>query len=155
MNKKDLKDSSDSELIQLYVQHRSESDAALRVLIERYNQQMFDRYLAKVHDKTIASDLVQELWTKVAASLPRYRDEGKFEHYLSKLHSNVRIDTPIIMRTPGRMPKSKSAMTRWLSICLAYLYRRYRLNRELPGCCDTNPNTGSQRDVSNGVIWLN
>lgn len=92
MTKKDLKDSSDGELIQLYVQHRSESDAALRVLIERHNQQMFDRYLAKVHDKNIASDLVQELWTKVAASLPRYRDEGKFEHYLSKLHSNVRID---------------------------------------------------------------
>ena len=92
MTKKELKDSSDSELIQRYVQHRSESDAALRVLIERHNQQMFDRYLAKVHDKTIASDLVQELWTKVAASLPRYKDEGKFEHYLSKLHSNVRID---------------------------------------------------------------
>ncbi len=92
MTKKDLKECSDSELIQLYVQHRSESDAALRALIERHNQQMFDRYLAKVHDKTVASDLVQELWTKVAASLPRYRDEGKFEHYLSKLHSNVRID---------------------------------------------------------------
>jgi len=92
MTKKDLKGSSDSELIQLYVQHRTESDAALRVLIERHNQQMFDRFLAKVHDKTVASDLVQELWTKVAASLHRYKDEGKFEHYLSKLHSNVRID---------------------------------------------------------------
>jgi len=92
MTKTDLKNSSDGELIQLYVQHRGESDAALRVLIERHNQQMFDRFLAKVHDKTIASDLVQELWTKVAASLPRYKDEGKFEHYLSRLHSNVRID---------------------------------------------------------------
>jgi len=92
MTKADLKESTDGELIQLYVQHRSESDAALRALIERHNQQMFDRFLAKVHDKTIASDLVQELWTKVAANLHRYKDEGKFEHYLSKLHSNVRID---------------------------------------------------------------
>jgi len=92
MTKTDLKGSSDGELIQLYVQHRSDSDTALRVLIERHNQKMFDRYMAKVHDKTVASDLVQELWTKVAANLPRYKDEGKFEHYLSKLHSNVRID---------------------------------------------------------------
>lgn len=92
MTNSNLKESSDAELIQLYVAHRSESDAALRVLIERHNQQMFDRYMAKVHDKTIASDLVQELWTKVAANLHRYKDEGKFEHYLSRLHSNVRID---------------------------------------------------------------
>jgi len=92
MTYSNLKDSSDSELIQRYVQHRSDSDSALRVLIERHNQQMFDRFLAKVHDKAIAADLVQELWTKVAANLHRYKDEGKFEHYLSKLHSNVRID---------------------------------------------------------------
>jgi len=92
MSKSDLKDRSDGDLIQLYVQRRNESDAALRVLIERHNQKMFDRFLSKVHDKTIASDLVQELWTKVAANLHRYKDEGKFEHYLSKLHSNVRID---------------------------------------------------------------
>ena len=92
MTDSNLKDRSDAELIQLYVQHRGESDGALRALIERHNQQMFDRFLAKVHDKTIAADLVQELWTKVAASLHRYKDEGKFEHYLSKLHSNVRID---------------------------------------------------------------
>lgn len=92
MTDSNLKDRSDAELIQLYVQRRGESDGALRALIERHNQQMFDRFLAKVHDKTIAADLVQELWTKVAASLHRYKDEGKFEHYLSKLHSNVRID---------------------------------------------------------------
>jgi len=88
-----------TELIKLYVQHRGDSDAALRELIERHNQQMFDRFLAKVHNKTVASDLLQELWTKVAASLHRYKDEGKFEHYLSKLHSNVQID---FFRKSGR-----------------------------------------------------
>lgn len=92
MTDNNLQERSDGELIERYVRQRSGSDAALRVLIERHNQQMFNRFIAKVGDKAIASDLVQELWTKVAANLHRYKEDGKFEHYLSKLHSNVRTD---------------------------------------------------------------
>jgi len=76
----------------LYVRQRGISDAAIRVLLNRYHDQMYARFLSKVGNDSDAKDLQQELWSRVVRNLDRYKDEDKFAHYLSKLASNVVID---------------------------------------------------------------
>lgn len=92
MTSKIIDECTDGELINLYVEHRKQSDVAMRTLVGRYHDQMYGRFFAKVNNRDDANDLQQELWSKVARSLDRYRDEEKFSHYLSRLASNVLID---------------------------------------------------------------
>jgi len=92
MTSNELEQNTDGELISHYVQHRGRSDAAMRVLIERYRSSMHSRLMAGVHNREDVHDLQQELWSRVARNLHRYQDEGKFEHYLSKIKTNVLTD---------------------------------------------------------------
>ncbi len=88
----DLKNSTDGELIKEFTRLRGRSDLAMRELVGRHHEQMYARFLAKVKNESDAHDLEQELWIRVARNLHLYKDEGKFEHYLSKIASNIVID---------------------------------------------------------------
>lgn len=87
-----MKNNTDGELIKLYLQQKGKSDLAMRELVGRHHEQMYARFLSKVKNESDAHDLQQELWTRVARSLHRYKDEDRFTHYLSKLASNIVID---------------------------------------------------------------
>jgi len=92
MTSNKLEHCTDGELISRYVKHRSDSDTAMRVLIQRYRSSLHSRLLAGVHNKDDVNDLQQELWSRVARNLHRYQDHGKFEHYLSKIKTSVLTD---------------------------------------------------------------
>jgi RNA polymerase sigma-70 factor (ECF subfamily) len=86
----ELNNKSDSQLIDLFNQDGSE--AAFDVLLRRYYNVLHKRFLKYVNDADVASDLCQQLWTRVITNLHKYKDQDKFENYLNTIASNLLKD---------------------------------------------------------------
>ncbi len=85
-----LKESSDGELISLFINNKRED--AFDVLLRRYYNKCYNRFNAKLHDEQLSHDLCQKLWMRVLNNLPDYQDNDKFEHYLNTIISNLLKD---------------------------------------------------------------
>lgn len=82
---------SDKELIQLYT---SGSEAAIEVLINRYQQKVLTFILFKVKDRDLAEDIFQDTFIKVINTFKRrkYNEEGKFLPWVYRIAHNLIID---------------------------------------------------------------
>lgn len=77
--------STDEELIK---EIKSGSQAAMEVLVKRHYKAVFAFIYRKLGDYHTACDLTQEVFLRVLRSLNRYRESGRFEHWLMKVAVN-------------------------------------------------------------------
>lgn len=69
---------------------RNNSDQqAFRVLVERHNPRVLGRFIKSCGNRQDAEDLCQQLWTRVAGNIDNYQAQGKFEHYVNKISTNL------------------------------------------------------------------
>ena len=61
-------------------------------LMSRYNDKLFNYIIRKVGNMENAKDIYQNTWLKIAKSLPKYKDEGKFSNYLFFVATNASYD---------------------------------------------------------------
>lgn len=61
-------------------------------LMSRYNDKLFNYIVRKVGVMENAKDIYQNTWLKIANSLPKYKDEGKFSNYLFFVATNASYD---------------------------------------------------------------
>lgn len=61
-------------------------------LMSRYNDKLFNYIIRKVGNMENAKDIYQNTWLKIANSLPKYQDEGKFSNYLFFVATNASYD---------------------------------------------------------------
>ncbi|WP_426253891.1 RNA polymerase sigma factor [Paenibacillus pabuli] len=80
---------NDEELIQ---EIRKGSRAAMEVLVKRHYKPIFAYVYRKTGDYHTAYDLTQEIFVKMMNSLDKYRDTGKFSHWLLKIAVNHCLD---------------------------------------------------------------
>ena len=60
--------------------------------MSRYNDKLFNYIIRKVGNMENAKDIYQNTWLKIAKSLPKYKDEGKFSNYLFFVATNASYD---------------------------------------------------------------
>lgn len=65
---------------------------AFKALMERHQTSVFHIVLRIVHDRELASDLVQDTFMKAFSSLKSYRSEYRFSTWLYKIAANASID---------------------------------------------------------------
>lgn len=82
---------SDAELIEKYL---AGSKLPMEVLIGRYKKKVYNYILITVKNPTVASDLFQDTFMKVIASLKNgaYKDNGKFGSWVIRIAHNITID---------------------------------------------------------------
>jgi len=78
--------------IQLVARARAGDERAFRALLEKYERAVFSICLRMVRNREEATDLAQESFVKVFASLDRYNPEYAFSSWLFKITSNLCID---------------------------------------------------------------
>jgi RNA polymerase sigma-70 factor (ECF subfamily) len=78
--------------IQLVARARSGDERAFRALVSKYERAVFSICLRMVRNRDEATDLSQESFIKVFASLDRYNAEFAFSSWLFKITSNLCID---------------------------------------------------------------
>ncbi|HEX5132079.1 MAG TPA: sigma-70 family RNA polymerase sigma factor [Candidatus Krumholzibacteria bacterium] len=78
--------------IQLVARARSGDERAYRALLEKYERAVFSICLRMVRNRDEATDLAQESFIKVFASLDRYNSAYAFSSWLFKITSNLCID---------------------------------------------------------------
>lgn len=81
---------TDSELIRLFLDNQDSK--AINALVRRHYQRLFQRFKYYLKDEHKANDLCQDLWLRVIKNLPSYKDQGKFEHYLNTIATNLLKD---------------------------------------------------------------
>lgn len=87
---KNMKDNTDFELIQLYI---NGNNRAFEVLYSRYRNKLyaFIRYLLSSADSEV-DDVFQAVWVKAIDKMPTLRDNGSFFGYLQQIARNIIID---------------------------------------------------------------
>lgn len=87
----EFKDTSDQELIHLYV---SGNEFGLTELIRRYQSKIFTSIYLLVKDEYLAEDIFQDTFIKVINTLKagKYNEEGKFLPWVARIAHNLVID---------------------------------------------------------------
>ncbi len=62
---------------------------AFQRLVERHNSKILGRFIKSCGNRADAEDLCQQLWTRVARNIDRYQAEGRFEHYINTIATNL------------------------------------------------------------------
>ncbi|HEX6790711.1 MAG TPA: sigma-70 family RNA polymerase sigma factor [Candidatus Krumholzibacteria bacterium] len=78
--------------IQLVARARTGDERAFKTLLEKYQRAVFTICLRMVRNRDEATDLAQESFIKVFASLDRYNPAYAFSSWLFKITSNLCID---------------------------------------------------------------
>jgi RNA polymerase sigma-70 factor (ECF subfamily) len=78
--------SDDADLVALA---RQGSEAAVRLLIQRYNQQLFRTARGVVRDDAEAEDVVQEAYVRAFTKLDDFRGEASFSTWITRIALNV------------------------------------------------------------------
>ncbi len=78
--------------IQLVARARGGDERAYRALLEKYERAVFSICLRMVRNRDEATDMAQEAFIKVFASLDRYNSAYAFSSWLFKITSNLCID---------------------------------------------------------------
>lgn len=78
--------------IQLVARARTGDERAFKALLEKYQRPVFTICLRMVRNRDEATDLAQESFIKVFASLDRYNPAFAFSSWLFKITSNLCID---------------------------------------------------------------
>src|SRR3546814_8342060 len=73
---------------QLVTLARQGDEQAVRVLVRRYNQQLFRVARGVVHDDGEAEDIVQAAYVRAFTSLDGYRGEASFSTWLTRIALN-------------------------------------------------------------------
>ena len=82
-----LENNEDSELIRRYLTKKDEK--AIEVLVRRYYNVMYRRFLKYSKNQDDAHDLSQQLWMKIIKGLKNYNESGKFMNYLNTAATNL------------------------------------------------------------------
>lgn len=92
---------NDAQLITDYVQG---DEHALEMLIEKYQQRIFNFIFSKIHDRDLTEDIFQETFFKVIRTLKNgvYNEEGKFLPWVMRIAHNLVIDH---FRKSNRLPR--------------------------------------------------
>jgi RNA polymerase sigma factor (sigma-70 family) len=92
---------NDAQLITYYVQG---DEHALEMLIEKYQQRIFNFIFSKIHDRDLTEDIFQETFFKVIRTLKNgvYNEEGKFLPWVMRIAHNLVIDH---FRKSNRLPR--------------------------------------------------
>ena len=92
---------NDAQLITDYVQG---DEHALEMLIEKYQQRIFNFIFSKIHDRDLTEDIFQETFIKVIRTLKNgvYNEEGKFLPWVMRIAHNLVIDH---FRKSNRLPR--------------------------------------------------
>lgn len=95
---------NDAQLITDYVQG---DEHALEMLIEKYQQRIFNFIFSKIHDRDLTEDIFQETFFKVIRTLKNgvYNEEGKFLPWVMRIAHNLVIDH---FRKSNRLPRYES-----------------------------------------------
>ena len=80
----------DNELVRLYLNNKDKK--AAEILVRRYYNRVFKRFLSSVGQDADAHDLCQQLWLKLFKNLNSYKEQGKFENYVNFSASNLLRD---------------------------------------------------------------
>ncbi len=92
---------NDAQLITDYIQG---DEHALEMLIEKYQQRIFNFIFSKIHDRDLTEDIFQETFFKVIRTLKNgvYNEEGKFLPWVMRIAHNLVIDH---FRKSNRLPR--------------------------------------------------
>lgn len=92
---------NDAQLINDYLQG---DEHALEMLIEKYQQRIFNFIFSKIHDRDLTEDIFQETFFKVIRTLKNgvYNEEGKFLPWVMRIAHNLVIDH---FRKSNRLPR--------------------------------------------------
>ena len=92
---------NDAQLITDYLQG---DEHALEMLIEKYQQRIFNFIFSKIHDRDLTEDIFQETFFKVIRTLKNgvYNEEGKFLPWVMRIAHNLVIDH---FRKSNRLPR--------------------------------------------------
>jgi len=82
-------DPSDAELM---LRYRAGCMASFEALYARHKLPLYRYLLRQVHSASAASDLFQEVWSRVVASRDRYEIRAQFRTYLFHIAHNCAID---------------------------------------------------------------
>jgi RNA polymerase sigma-70 factor (ECF subfamily) len=82
---------SDALLVSAYIEG---SERALKQLIDKHQQRIFNFIFSKIHNREISEDIFQETFFKVINTLKtgRYNEEGKFLPWVMRIAHNLIID---------------------------------------------------------------
>ena len=82
---------SDAQLVSAYIEG---SERALKQLLDKHQQRIFNFIFSKIHDREISEDIFQETFFKVINTLKtgRYNEEGKFLPWVMRIAHNLIID---------------------------------------------------------------
>jgi RNA polymerase sigma-70 factor (ECF subfamily) len=82
---------SDAQLLCAYIEG---SERALKQLLDKHQQRIFNFIFSKIHDREISEDIFQETFFKVINTLKtgRYNEEGKFLPWVMRIAHNLIID---------------------------------------------------------------
>lgn len=91
---------TDAQLVSAYIEG---SEKALKQLIDKHQQRIFNFILSKIHDREISEDIFQETFFKVISTLKKghYNEEGKFLPWVMRIAHNLVID---FFRKNNRIP---------------------------------------------------
>ncbi len=86
-----MNDYTDSKLVHLY---QNGDEAALKMLIERHQKDIFSYIFYKVLNRDLANDIFQDTFMKIIVTLKkgRYNEEGKFILWAKRIAHNLVID---------------------------------------------------------------
>jgi len=95
----------DSALVKLY---QSGNEAALEVLVQRYQSRLFSYIVVRIGDRELAEDVFQDCFIKVIQTLRKgnYNEEGKFLPWVMRIAHNLIIDH---FRRAKRMPQAETS----------------------------------------------
>jgi RNA polymerase sigma factor (sigma-70 family) len=82
-------ENSDDLLFQAFA--RGDADA-FDQLYARYRQPLFGYLMKNCSDESAASEMFQDIWLRVIASVTRYQERGKFRAWLFRLAHNRLVD---------------------------------------------------------------
>lgn len=88
MKRDRIKSFSDAELVELF--RKTKKSDAFSEIMNRYGKRLYS-YIAKMTG-TPSDDVYQEVWMKIAASLDKYQESGKFVNYLFFIATNACYD---------------------------------------------------------------
>ncbi|MBU3714463.1 MAG: sigma-70 family RNA polymerase sigma factor [Ferruginibacter sp.] len=88
---KSLKNHTDQELVQLFMNGNSE---ALTPLVDRYKDKIYTSIYLLVKDRYLAEDIFQDVFIRIIDTLKggRYSDEGKFLPWAMRIAHNMCVD---------------------------------------------------------------
>ena len=88
----ELRKETDEQLVKLY---EDGNDSAFDILLERYQQVLFNYILAIIHDEDKANDIFQDTFYKAIVCIRshRYTENGKFQAWIMRIARNLIIDS--------------------------------------------------------------